>query len=237
MEVRSLRQAARAWRAGTAAATLVAALIALLVADVATPGAVSNSLPLEDPSMVVVYSGPDHDAQLFITTGSKEPMRQLTIVAPDGRHVFDGMFPGRLGQADLRLDTPEPTLAKLERVYPAGVYRWSGSSMSGKALAGTSTLRYALLDPPTITAPRARATVPATSVVARWQRARGATRIHLELEQVKTKRLFTIDVDGDTTAFRSPAQFVKPGLQYTLDIKAANRYGNLSVADVTFTVS
>lgn len=215
----------------------VAASAAPAITNASPAQARAAALPLENPSMIVVYSGPDQDAQLFISTGSKTPMAQLAITAPDGRRVFAATFPGPLGQSDLRLDTPEPTLAQLETDYPAGAYRWTGRTTDGRRLTGTSRLRYTLLEPPVITAPGAGSSVAPASLVARWQPVAGARRIHLELEQVKTHRLLTIDLDGASSSFRIPVSFVKPGLEYVLDVKAANASGNLSVADVTFRIA
>ena len=214
---------------------LSAAVVGLAIASAPAAG-FGKALPFEDPAMVVVYSGPDRDAQLFISTGSKMPMASLSVKSPQGSTVVEATFPGTLGQADFRLDTPEPSLRELKRVYPAGIYRWSGSTVRGRPLAGTSRLTYGLLTPPTIVVPAANTKLPVSGATLRWKPVVDAHRIHLEIEQVRTAQLLTVDLPGHATRFTVPDGFFQPGRTYVLDVKAVGANDNLTVSDVEFRV-
>jgi len=196
-------------------------------------------LRFEDPTLTLVYSGPDRDAQLYISTGSTTPMRQVSVIAPGGRRIITARFTdgSNLGQSDLRLDTPEPSLAGLRRAYPQGLYKWSGVAVNGRAIAGTARLSYGLLNAPVITSPAPGSSVAAAGAALRWQPVPGASKIHIEVEQVATKRLLTVDLAGSATSLAVPEGFLAPGLEYTMDVKAVGPNGNLTVSDVTFRTS
>ena len=60
------------------------------------------------PSLAVVYSGTDDDAQLLISTGSHVPFDSLSVIGPRGTPVISAHFDDgsrRLGQKDLRVET------------------------------------------------------------------------------------------------------------------------------------
>ena len=235
----SRRTAVRIAALGAGLALVPAAAVGLSDSGRSSSAAPAKTaaLPLEDPTFTVVYSGPDKDAQIIFTVGSKSPMSRLSMTGPNGLSTLDVKFAdaGHLGQADLRLDSPEPTLAKLKQAYPAGIYRLSGKTVGGRALIGRGHLSYGLLPAPVITSPAPGAAgVTTQATTMRWKQVPGAKFIHLELEQVRTHRLLTVDLDGDATSLVIPPGFMKPGLKYTFDVKAAASNGNLSVADVTF---
>ena len=194
-------------------------------------------LPLEDPSIAVIYSETDRDAQLLISTGSTRPMASLSVERPNGTGIIDARFKHdrKLGHADFRVDTPEPSLAKLKRAYPPGTYLWRGQTVDGQRLAGRSKLSYALLEPPVITAPAAGATgLPTSGLTVRWEPVGAAKTIHLELEEPQTERVLTVDLDGGATSFVVPDGFLRSGREYVVDVKAVNSRGNLTVADLSF---
>lgn len=216
---------------------VAAALTAIgltLVGPFARASTSEKALPFEDPTMVVVYSGPDHDAQLLISAGSKVPMASLALASPTGAVVTETSFDATLGQADFRLDTPEPSLAALKRTYPAGVYRWTGTTVDGRPIVGASRLSYRLLTPPRILAPARNQKVTTSGATLEWRRVAGARVIHLEVEQVRTSHLLTVDLPGSATRFTIPDGFLQPGLKYTLDVKAVGPNDNLTVTDVDF---
>lgn len=216
---------------------VAAALIAsglTLVGQLALASTAEKPLPFEDPKMVVVYSGPDRDAQLLISVGNTVTMASLALASPTGAVVTEASFDSTLGQADFRLDTPEPSLGTLKRTYPAGVYRWTGRTVDGRPIVGVSRLSYRLLTPPRILAPARNQKLTTSEATLEWGRVAGAHVIHLEVEQVRTSHLLTVDLPGSATRFTIPDGFLQPGLKYTLDVKAVGPNDNLTVTDVDF---
>lgn len=226
-----------------ALALMLGAGVAIAAAASAVPAGHASSsaaprapLAFEDPAMTVVYSGPDHDAQLYISTGTTTPMRELRLVAPGNRTIIAARFSDarNLGQSDLRLDTPEPSLAGLRHAYPPGVYRWRGTTINGRPIAGRTLLSYALLKPPVITVPQPAQAIATTGQVVAWKPIAGARTVHVEIEQVATKRVLTVDLPSSATSLQVPDGFFTAGLEYTMDVKAVGPHGNLTVSDVTF---
>lgn len=120
-------------------------------------------------------------------------------------------------------------------IYPPGTYRLRGRTVDGRRIAGSARLSYAVLRPPVIIYPTPGQKGVATSgAVLRWQRVVGAKKIHLEIEQVETKRVLTVDLSGNATSLIAPDGFFQPGLTYVMDVKAAGPNRNLTVTDVTF---
>lgn len=226
------------WLAATLGVTAVAATAATS-RDTSSAAAARTPLTFEDPAMTLVYSGPDRDAQLYISTGTTQPMRELRLIGPRKRTVVAAHFSDarNLGQSDLRLDTPEPTLAGLKRAYPRGVYRWYGTTTAGRPITGRTLLSYALLKPPVILAPRPDQVLGTSGAVVRWEPIAGARTVHVEIEQVATKRVLTIDLPPTATSLTVPDGFLTPRLEYTMDVKAVGPHGNLTVSDVTFTTA
>ncbi|TPG26145.1 hypothetical protein [Mycolicibacterium hodleri] len=224
----------------------------------ATPAATSDSPPttasvsaeapaLEDPKIWVMYSSVDDDAQLFVNAGATAPMATLTVTAPDGRTVQNLRFEdvGKIGQADVTLEGPEPKLADLKKAFPAGTYTFTATTVAGVRLDAPSTLSYDLLAPPVILGPTTGTTgVPVNGLIIRWQPVTGATRIHVEVEPEKAppegalaNPKFTIDLPASATSIAVPDGWLQTGVQYVFDVKALAPNGSVTVTDATFTTA
>lgn len=220
----------------------------------AEPAPNSSSTPapaevatLEDPKIWVVYSSVDDDAQLLVNAGSTSPLATLKVTAPDGRTVQDLRFDdaGKIGQADITLEGPEPKLAELKKAFPAGTYTFSATTVAGAALNAQSTLTYDLLAPPVILGPTTGTTdVARNGVSLRWQPVIGAARIHVESEPEKAPPAgaianpkFTIDLPPSATSTAVPDGWLQAGIEYVFDVKALAPNGSVTVTDARFTTA
>ncbi len=203
---------------------LLGAAIALSSIPACHAAASNGVLPFEHADMSVVYSASDDDAEILIRATGDEPIGEVHIVGPGGTVRLEAMFRDgdRLGQADVRFDTPEPSLEDLMQAY----------------LAGVAELSYELLPAPTISFPPAGATdVPTQSLEVRWSVPVAPERIRLEVEDEEAKVALTIDLPGDAERFTLPNDWLQPGVIYTLDIKLIAENGNQTVRDVRFTTA
>src|SRR4051812_38261231 len=81
----------------------------------------------------------DEDCEIrFDAVGGVAGLKALTVGAPDGRTVIDfKAADSRLGMRRLSLEPPEPRNdGRLQADFPAGVYKFTGTSTSGATLQG-----------------------------------------------------------------------------------------------------
>lgn len=227
------------WRpvlAGSAALAMGLGIVTSSVLGGATAEAApAKALKFDEASVQFVDNRTDHDGQLFWSVTYEKRMADVTIHAPNGKRVATASF-DRTGQADAHFDSPEPTVAVLKRTYPAGRYKVTGHTTSGRRLVSTVVLNYKQVAKPIITSPtRNQANVPTTGLVVRWNAIRGATSIHLQVERDAPHRALEIDLPGTVTEFQVPDSFLKPGTEYVVDVMAKHPGSSYTMSDVTFT--
>ena len=192
----------------------------------------------EDATLVVVYSATDEDAQIIISGGSEEPLRTVKVSGPRGLRPMswkskDG---AGLGQADFQFETPEPTLEELMAAYPAGMYRFVGRTVENARLKSDVELSYDLLPEPQILFPEdGDSDITVDGLLVEWNPVRGAAAIRLEIEDEETEVALKVDLPGDADRFEVPNNWLQPGTEYVLDIKAIADNGNQTVTDLRFT--
>jgi len=219
---------------------IASALIGLFLAAAPASGDPCAEPELEDPQIYVVFNSTDNDAQLIIAGagGSAGGITALSIDGPRGTVAIDAEFvDGRkLGQADFQFDTPEPSLAKLKRAYPAGLYQFSATTTSNCKLRSAIKLSYKLPSAPVIVFPMEGDTgVTSSGFTAFWQEIADADALRLAVEDENDGTALTVDLPGDATSFNVPGEFLKPGVLYTMDVIAISKTGNRTVTDVQFT--
>jgi len=244
MKIGSVFPARRLAAIGAAVCTLTVALSSIAGsagAASARPGRDSVPPPtpaFEHPSLSVVSSSSDHDAQLVFDAGANVPFTSLRLSAPDGRRVLIASFRDskRLGQSKLLIETPEPTVAALETAYPSGRYHLVGTTTDGRRISSSVALSYDVLSAPVIATPSRDATgIPVAGSTFTWESVPGAVTVHLEVETIDERSALKVDLPGTATSFVVPAGFLHAGAKYTFDVKAVGSNGNLSVTDLTFT--
>ena len=72
-------------------------------------------------------------------------------------------------------------------------------------------------------------------LVVTWAEIEGAEAIRFELEDEEEEVAITADLSGDSTRFEVPNDWLQPGTEYVVDIKAAGENGNQTVSDLRFT--
>lgn len=194
----------------------------------------------EDVDIFVVYSASDEDAQVFVQGGSEDPIVSLKAFGPGHAvklkfNIKDG---DNLGYADFVFESPEPSLEELQDAYPAGAYHFRAKTAEGETLTGEADLSYELLDPPAPIFPMDGNTgIPTDGVLVMWEEIEDADAIRLEVEDEEEEVALKVDLPGDATAFSLPMDWLQPGTEYVLDIKAIAENGNQTVTDLRFTTA
>lgn len=70
-----------------------------------------------------------------------------------------------------------------------------------------------------------------------WEEIEDAEAIRLEVEDEEEEVALKVDLPGDATSFGLPNDWLQPGTEYVLDIKAIAEDGNQTVTDLRFTTA
>ena len=120
-------------------------------------------------------------------------------------------------------------------LFPPGKYRFRGRSVEGEQLASNVTLSHDLLPAPTFS-PSDGEVVDPKDVVVEWN-APGAEQVELIIEQDELGHVLDITLSGSSKRLRVPPQFLRPGMEYKIEILSISENGNRTIAESTFRTS
>jgi hypothetical protein len=238
-----------------AALVLLAGIAGLAAITAATsngsPGAKAGARPirLADATMIIEVNSTDRDAGLQVFLDG-EPWSQMAVLAPNGRKILDVDATGRLnrfGLTELFSESHEPefsdlSLREFKKRFPAGTYRFRGTTVDGRRLVGNARLSHNTPAGPEITSPVAGVTVPEANVVASWNRGPQPAGVNIVgyraiVEREKPLRVFSADLPSSVTSVTIPSEFLEPDTEYKLEVQAIEKSGNQTISELTFTVS
>ncbi len=183
----------------------------------------------------------DKDVEVkFDVIGGSAGLATVKVTAPDGRTVVDFKAgDSKMGIRHLILETPEPKNdGTIEKDFPAGVYKFTGTLVGGKALQGESTLSHTLPAAASFLRPRPdEKNVPLKGLRASWAAQKNLEAIVIILEQEKTGRDIRVTLAGDATSFAVPDGFLQPGMEYKIAVGTVAVGGNASFYETSFTTA
>lgn len=183
----------------------------------------------------------DKDVEVkFDVIGGSAGLATVKVTAPDGRTVIDfKAADSKMGIRHLILETPEPKNdGTIEKDFPAGVYKFTGTLVGGKTLQGESTLSHTLPASATFLRPRPdEKNVPLKGLRASWAVQKNLEAIVIILEQEKTGRDLRVTLAGDATSFSVPDGFLQPGMEYKIAVGTVAVGGNASFYETSFTTA
>jgi hypothetical protein len=188
--------------------------------------------------MFYQYSATDDDAEVTIDIESDTAIDHLTILAPDGHTVARVQSRDRLGLREIEVESDEPSVEKVQRAYPEGVYRFRGRAVNGARLSGTSELTHDVVAAPDFFnfSPCDEEVDPTTAVTIAWNTVAGADGgYEIIIEQDDTGANLRITRSADSTSFVIPDGFLESGLEYEIEMKAVIAEGNKTSASCQFT--
>jgi hypothetical protein len=215
------------------------------------PGAKAAQKPirLADATMIIEVNSTDGDAGLQVFLDG-EPWSQMAVFAPNGSKILDVDATGRLnrfGLTELFSESHEPEfselpLRKFKQRFPAGRYRFRGTTAEGRRLIGSARFSHDTPAGPEITFPAAGASVPEANVIARWNRGPQPAGVDIAgyrviVEREDPLRVFNADLPASANSVTIPAEFLEPGIEYKLEIQAIERSGNQTISEHSFKVS
>ena len=183
----------------------------------------------------------DQDAEVkFEVTGGDAGLATLTVTAPDGRTVVDfKAADSKLGIRHLILESPEPKNdGRVQKDFPAGIYKFAGTTVGGAKLQGEATLSHTLPAPTSFIRPRPEEkNVPVTGLKLSWSPVKNMSATVVVIEHEKSGRSIRVNLPGDATGLAMPDGFLLPGTEYKLAIGTVANGGNTSFIETDFTTS
>ena len=180
----------------------------------------------------------DHDAEIrFEATGAEDGLAALKISAPGERTVIDLRTPdSKLGVRGITLESPEPADDAVVRAdFPAGAYRFEGTTTKGASLRGEARLSHVFPKPAAFEYPRPdQKDVPATALILRWSVPEGIESCAIVIEQTGSPYEIRALLPGSAKSFTVPEGFLRAGKAYKFAIGTVAKDGNRSFIEAGF---
>ncbi|HEX6104747.1 MAG TPA: hypothetical protein VFZ26_04145 [Gemmatimonadales bacterium] len=192
--------------------------------------------PFADAQLFFELNATDNDLglQLFV---DHEGWKRLRVLDPRRRDLLLIAAAGRLarlGITELRFESEEPEPEEVLALFPPGEYRFRGKTVEGEYLATNVRLSHELPPAPTFT-PSGGALVDRRDAVVEWS-APGAELVEIILESDELDDVLDVTLSGPGRRLRIPSQFLRPGVEYKIEVIAIAESGNRSLAESTFRV-
>ena len=214
-----------------------------LWADNHKPGA---KVPFEDSRMIIEFNSTAQDAgvQFFI---DGEQWNHVFIVNPNGNKIFEVFGRGNVknfGLSELSTESNEPPLDEMPlqqflATFPAGQYKFFGTTPDGDTMEGTATFTHNIPDGPSIVSPARNGVVPKNKAIIRWDPVTTPAGIQIAgyqvvIEHGKPVQTFQIDLPATATSVKIPPEFLQSGKHYKFEVLAIEVGGNQTITEWSF---
>ena len=220
--------------------------VAALVLGAAAPEAWAK--PFSAAKIIFEVNATDADAgiQVFL---DGEPWKVVKIFNPDNEQIFKVLGTGNLGMfglTELFSESNEPpfeevSLAEVLAMFPAGKYRFEGTTVEGASLKSTATLSHVIPCGPEIvsseTLPFNMARIEWNAVINRLDPATeecgGSTDLDIVGYQVIVDT-FQVTLPASATSVTVPPEFLEPNTVYLFEVLAIEASGNQTITEGSF---
>ena len=217
--------------------------VATVMSTLAYPvvGSAADDGRFEKLSVYLERNVQDRDTEIrFEVTGAEQGLATLSVSAPGARKVIDLRTPdSKLGIRTLTMESPEPNDDSVLRAdFPAGAYRFEGTTTKGANLRGEARLSHMFPKPATFEYPRPdQKDVPATALALRWSVPEGIEACAIVIEQTGSPYEIRALLPGSAKSFTIPEGFLRAGKAYKFAIGTVAKDGNRTFIEAGFTTA
>jgi hypothetical protein len=183
----------------------------------------------------------DKDVEVkFEATGGSTGLATMKVTAPDGRTVIDfKSTDSKFGIRHLVMESPEPKNdGQIQKDFPAGIYKFTGTLVGGVALQSEATLSHKLPAPSSFVRPRPdEKNVPVKGLKASWTPVKDLAAVVLIIEQEGSGQEIKVSLPGNASSFAVPDGFLQPGLDYKISVGTVSSEGNGSFVEAAFSTA
>jgi len=196
---------------------------------------------MERAAIVLERNVTDNDMEIRLeVSGSAEGFARLQVTAPDGRQILDlSARDSRLGLRQVTLESPEPTNgAGVLADFPAGTYRFSGTTVAGMQLEADATLNHTVPKATSILSPKPdERDVAVKGVELRWTQVPEVAGYVVSIEHERSGQELTARLPASITTLPVPNGFLVGGRTYKVNVGALARDGNRTFVEMEFSTS
>ena len=228
---------------------------------------VDSGEPFEgDTQLFIENNATDQDTGVHGVIGS-DGVSDLCIRTPDGTEMLlvapENKF-GELGISDFLFESREPPadeypISELEKDFPEGEYRISGTGVDGTPRVGTALFTHDIPAAPVIEAPSlaeeenaSDVTLSITGLVVRWapvtETIDGApltvtayqvivTQVEHEDPNGQSRPAYDVIIPPDRTELAVADGFLRPGTVYEVEVLVVEESGNRTISLGFFTTA
>jgi hypothetical protein len=215
-----------------------------------------DKIPFPAARLIIEYNASARDigVQFFLDA---EEWKYVTILDPSDNKVFEATAKGRLltqgGGTELFVESVEPelggdtTLTDFFETFPAGLYRFRGTTPEGDRLWGNVRFTHVVPAGPEITLPvpvedGCTANVPIPAVIA-WNdvtttikgQPLDVDRYEVIVERDDEEAIFDVHLPpGSDTSITVASEFLEPGTDYVFEVLAIEAGGNQTISEGCF---
>jgi hypothetical protein len=194
-----------------------------------------GTIPFSDTQIFFEFNSTANDAgiQVFLDA---EGWKELEIRDTRGREMIELEASGgmkKLGLTELRFEGAEPEPQEVLDTFPAGEYKFRGTTVDRYRLVGEATLSHEIPPAPEFT-PANGEVVDPDDVVIQWKAIGGIETYQVIVESDANELVLEISLSGDTTELHVPPTFLEPNLEYKVEVLAIAPSGNRTITEGTF---
>lgn len=214
-------------------------LFVLCITVLVAASAHSGEGPFKELAMKFEVNETDGDGEVVFSVKAEESLEWLKVFAPGGELLVfilanderKGIDP--VGLAQIKLETAEPSVDAVKKVYPDGTYEFMARTIEGGRLRGQVEFNTRRLPGPVFSPNDVKGVDPNHAVV-KWQPVEGARAYQIEIENDDLEVNLSAALPGSATHFNVPREFLVPGKEYEIAVAVVNEDGNVSVAESSF---
>jgi hypothetical protein len=208
--------------------------VELQAAEIDEADATGTTIAFDDAQLFFELNSTDNDLglQLFLDTEGWKRVRVLDPARNEIVFLQAERSLAKLGITELRFESAEPSPEEVLGLFPPGQYRFRGRTVEGDQLASNVILSHEFPPAPTFS-PSGGEVVDPKNTVVEWN-APGAEQVELIIEQDELGHVLDITLSGSSKRLRVPPQFLRPGMEYKIEILSISENGNRIIAESTF---
>ena len=195
----------------------------------------NGSQPFEEVDIYLEVG--DGEFEVIISADSEEPLRKLTVTAPNDNRVVEikSKDLAELSLSEISLETSLSSIGQIQAAYPEGTYLFSGRTAAGEKLFGRASLSYQILPAPSFS-PSDGEEIDPDDFEIEWDAVTGAAGYIVEVENDDLGVSIEAELGPEILSFEVSDDVLEPGEEYEVEVGAVHENGNVSVAESSFTV-
>ncbi len=225
-------------------------VIAIVTTLVGLPGEAAAK-KLEDTFIRIEINDTDGDAGIHVFLDG-EGWDTIQMVGPGGEVMFSVAAEGSVGMqglTELFFESAEPSfdvqpLEELLELFPAGKYRFRGTTKEGRKLKGNARLNHRIPDAPVQVFPLEDDEVDPSAAVLEWMPVADPAggeivgyEVIVECENDDTETEFFAQVEADVTTMTVPPEFLSlDDAECKWEVLSIEDGGNQTISESDFEI-